>query len=73
MVCVVTKNLVSSSSRYYGGAGSTVSIRGKFYHVANADVDDTEEALILLLKLLLVKYLDGQYAILIHAAKGQRQ
>lgn len=36
----------------------TISIRSKLDNVANSDVDNAKEALILLLELLLVKYLD---------------
>lgn len=41
----------------------TVAARVQVYGAANADVDDTEEALILLLELLLVKYLDRKNAV----------
>lgn len=46
----------------------TVGAIGQLNHIADANVDDTQEALILLLKLLLVKYLDCQDTVLIGAA-----
>lgn len=50
------------------GLDSTVGIRCELYHITDPDIDDTEKPLVLLLELLLVKDLDGQYAVLIHAA-----
>ena len=41
--------------------GRTVSIGGKFDDISNADVDDAEKALVLLLELLLVKDLHAKY------------
>lgn len=48
----------------------TISVRTQLHDVSDADVDDTEEALVLLLELLLVKDLYGQDAVLIDAAMG---
>lgn len=45
----------------------TVSASVKINDGANADVDDTKKALILLLELLLVKYLYRQYTVLSHS------
>lgn len=41
----------------------TVGVQPQFEHVANADIDDAEEALILLLELALVKDLDSEDAV----------
>lgn len=41
----------------------TISIWSKLDHVTDSDVNNTEEALILLLELLLVKDLNGQNAV----------
>lgn len=46
------------------GASFTISAGIKVNNVANANVDDTEEALVLLLELLLVKDLNGEDAVL---------
>jgi hypothetical protein len=45
--------------------GRTVAARVQVDHRADADVDDAEEALVLLLELLLVKDLDGENALLV--------
>lgn len=59
--CVIGQSLVGS-----GGAevSFTISTRIKVDNIANTNVNDTEEALILLLKLLLVKDLNGKDAVL---------
>ena len=45
----------------------TVSASVKIYYRPDADVDDTQEALVLLLELLLVKYLNRQDAFFVHS------
>lgn len=45
----------------------TIGIWGELNNVADPNVNHTEEALVLLLELLLVKNLNGQYAVLIHS------
>lgn len=44
-----------------------VSASVKIYYRPDADVDDTQEALVLLLELLLVKYLNRQDAFFVHS------
>lgn len=46
----------------------TICIWSELDNVADPHVDHPQEALVLLLELLLVKYLDCQYAVLIHSA-----
>lgn len=36
----------------------TIGVWSKLYHIANADIDNTQEALVLLLELLLIKNLN---------------
>jgi hypothetical protein len=45
--------------------GHTITTHRKIDNIANSDVNDTEETLILLLEFLLVKDLDRKYAVLI--------
>jgi hypothetical protein len=55
-----------------GKGGGTVGVRSQLDDIADADVDDTEEALILFLELLLVKDLHCQDGILVDiAADGE--
>lgn len=71
MICVVATNtLLVVTCCFRAGLNSTVGVRGELYNVANSDVDNAKETLILLLELLLVEYLNSQYAVLIHAAKA---
>lgn len=44
----------------------TIAPRVEVYHRPDADIDDTQEALVLLLELLLVKDLNRQDAFLVH-------
>lgn len=46
----------------------TIGVWSKLYHIANANIDNTQEALVLLLELLLVKDLNRQDAVLIYFA-----
>lgn len=49
----------------------TVRVGAKVWHdISNSDIDDTEEALVLLLELLLIKDLDCQDATFICTTKG---
>lgn len=46
----------------------TIRFRAQFDHIADTNIDNTEEALILFLELLLVEYLDSQDRVLSHPA-----
>ena len=43
--------------------GTTISAYFQINHIADADVDDSEKALVLLLELLLIENLYGKYAV----------
>jgi hypothetical protein len=46
----------------------TIGVWSKLYDIANANIDNTQEALVLLLELLLIKNLNRQDAVLIYFA-----
>ena len=58
------------AAKSVGGGLLTISIWGQLNDVADADVDDAQEALVLLLELLLVKDLHGEDAVLVGPAGG---
>lgn len=45
----------------------TIGVWSKLYHIANADIDNAQEALVLLLEFLLVKDLNRQDAVLVYS------
>jgi hypothetical protein len=58
----------SGQSRYDSRSafvGHTITTHRKVDNIADSDINDTEETLVLLLKFLLVKDLDRKYAVLI--------
>lgn len=60
--------LESADARILPRRVPTVGIRGELDNITNTNIDDPEEALVLLLEFLLVEYLDSQDAVLVHLA-----
>ena len=67
---------MKKASQDGGGGGArrrratslTIRTTEQFYSVADTDIHDTKETLVLLLELPLVENLDRQYTVLVHTA-----